>query len=138
MDAMRYFALLDGKHGNYGVVVPDLPGCTSAGKTADASYRNAIAAVRLWVEDALADGEKLPRPRSLVEMLADRDIRRALAAGAALMIVPVVRDSGRQAKANISVDAGTLAAIDEEAAAHGITRSAFIASAALEKIRRGT
>ena len=49
-----------------------------------------------------------------------------------------MRDSGRQAKANISVDAGTLEAIDEEAAAHGITRSAFIASAALEKIRRGT
>ena len=135
---MRYFALLDGKQGNYGVVVPDLPGCTSAGKTADASYRNAIEAVRLWVEDALEDDEKLPRPRSLMELLADRQVRRAIAAGAALMMVPVVRNSGRPAKANISMDAGTLAAIDEEAAAHGITRSAFIASAALEKIRRGT
>jgi hypothetical protein len=49
-----------------------------------------------------------------------------------------VRDSERLAKASISVDAGTLAAIDEEAAAHGITRSAFITSAASEKIRRGT
>jgi len=29
-------------------------------------------------------------------------------------------------------------AIDEEAAARGLKRSAFIASAALEKIRRGT
>jgi predicted DNA binding CopG/RHH family protein len=46
-------------------------------------------------------------------------------------MVPVVRDTGRLAKADI-------AAIDEEAAAHGLTRSAFIASAALEKIRRGT
>jgi predicted RNase H-like HicB family nuclease len=95
---MRYFALLDGKPGNYGVVVPDLPGCTSAGKTADASYRNAIAAVRLWVEDALADGEKLPRARSLMDMLADRDIRRTLAAGAALMVIPLVRDSGAAGK----------------------------------------
>jgi hypothetical protein len=73
-----------------------------------------------------------------MELLADRQVRRAIAAGAALMMVPVVRNSGRPAKANISMDAGTLAAIDEEAAAHGITRSAFIASAALEKIRRGT
>jgi predicted RNase H-like HicB family nuclease len=136
--AMRYFALLDGKEGNYGVVVPDLPGCTSAGKTADAAYRNAIEAVRLWVEDALEDGEKLPRARSLMEMLADKDVRRALADGAALMIVPLVRDAGRPTKANVSMDAGTLQAIDEEAAAHGLTRSAFIASAALEKIRRGT
>ena len=32
-------------------------------------------------------------------------------------------------ESNISLDAGTLAAIDEGAAAHGLTRSAFIASA---------
>jgi predicted RNase H-like HicB family nuclease len=135
---MRYFALLDGKEGAYGVVIPDLPGCTSAGKTADAAYRNAIEAVRLWVEDALEDGEKLPRARSLMEVLADREVRRALTGGAALMVVPLVRDTGRPTKANVSMDAGTLAAIDDEAASRGLTRSAFIAGAALEKIRRGT
>ena len=37
---MRYVALVDGKKGAYGVVVPDLPGCTSAGKTIDAAYHN--------------------------------------------------------------------------------------------------
>jgi predicted RNase H-like HicB family nuclease len=135
---MRYVALVDGKDGAYGVVVPDLPGCTSAGETADAAYRNAIEAVRLWVEDALEAGEKLPPSRSLMELLADRDVRRVLADGAALIMVPVVRDTGRPAKANVSMDAGTLQAIDEEAAAHGLTRSAFMASAALEKIRRGS
>jgi len=46
---MRYVALVDGKKGAYGVVVPDLPGCTSAGKTVDA-YHNAIEAVQLRVE----------------------------------------------------------------------------------------
>jgi predicted RNase H-like HicB family nuclease len=138
MDAMRYVGFVDGREGAYGVVIPDLPGCTSAGKTVDAAYRNAIEAVRLWIEDALGDGEKLPRPRSLKEMLADREIRRTLGTGAVLIMIPVVRDTGRPAKANVSMDAGTLQAIDEEAAAHGLTRSAFIASAALEKIRRGT
>ena len=74
----------------------DLPGCTPAGKTADAAYRNGVEAVRLWVEeDALEDGEKLPRPRSLMELLAGREVRRALAAGAALIMVPVVRDIAR-------------------------------------------
>ena len=52
--------------------------------------------------------------------------------------MPVVRDTGQSAKANVSMDVGTLQAIDEEAAAHGLTRSAFIAGGALEKIRRGT
>jgi metal-responsive CopG/Arc/MetJ family transcriptional regulator len=52
--------------------------------------------------------------------------------------VPVLRDAGRPAKANVSLDAGILEAIDEAAREHGLTRSAFIASAAREKIRRGT
>jgi predicted RNase H-like HicB family nuclease len=98
MDPMRYVALLDGKAGAYGVVVPDLPGCTSAGKTADAAYRNAIEAVRLWIEDAREAGEKIPRPRAPEELRADRNVRRALAAGAILMWIPVVRDTGRPAK----------------------------------------
>jgi predicted RNase H-like HicB family nuclease len=52
---MRYIALVDGKAGAYGVVVPDLPGCTSAGSTTDEALRNAVEAVRLWVEDAIDD-----------------------------------------------------------------------------------
>jgi len=135
---MRYVALIDGKKGAYGVVVPDLPGCTSQGKTIDAAYRNAIEAIRLWVEDALADGEKIPQPRSMAEVVADRETRNERNAGAVLVMVPLVRDVGRPKKANVSLDEGTLAAIDDEARAHGLTRSAFIASAALEKIRRGT
>jgi predicted RNase H-like HicB family nuclease len=93
---MKYFALLDGKEGGYGVVVPDLPGCTSAGKTADAAFRNAIEAIRLWVEDALEDGERLPPARSLAALLADREVRRALAGSAALMMVPLLCDTGRR------------------------------------------
>jgi predicted RNase H-like HicB family nuclease len=54
----RYVALLDGKR--YGLTVPDLPGCTSAAATTDEVLRRATEAVRLWAEDALADGEKLP------------------------------------------------------------------------------
>jgi predicted RNase H-like HicB family nuclease len=135
---MRYVALVDGKKGAYGAVFPDLPGCTSAGKTLMELYRNAIEAVRLWVEDAEADGEKLPRPHSLDAFKADSEIAAALARGAALMVVPLVRDVGRSAKANVSLDTGMLEAIDEEAAAHGLSRSAFIVSAALEKIRRGS
>jgi hypothetical protein len=37
-----------------------------------------------------------------------------------------IRESGRPAKANLSIDAGVLAAIDEEAARLKLTRSAFI------------
>ena len=84
-----------------------------------------------------ANGRK-PRPRLLEALRDDPDVKAALADGAVLAVVPFVFNSGKGTKANISLDTGTLAAIDEEAAAHGLTRSAFMASAALEKIRRGT
>jgi hypothetical protein len=62
---------------------------------------------------------------------------RAIAEGAALAIVPLLLDAGRLAKANLSIDAGLLAAIDEAAEESGLTRSAFLASAARAKIESG-
>jgi hypothetical protein len=48
--------------------------------------------------------------------------------------VPLVLDAGRPVKANLSLDAGLLNAIDEAAERRGLTWSAFLASAAQEKI----
>jgi hypothetical protein len=61
-------------------------------------------------------------------------IAKAIGRGAALAFVPLLLDAGRPAKANLSIDGGLLSAIDEAAKAHGLTRSAFLASAAREKI----
>jgi predicted RNase H-like HicB family nuclease len=133
----RYIALVDGKPGAYGVVVPDLPGCTSGGKTVDAALRNAVEAVRLWAEDARAEGQAMPRARTIEVIRRDGEVAAALVEGAVLAVVPLLLDAGRPAKANLSVDAGLLEVIDEAAEAHGLTRSAFIASAAREKITRG-
>jgi predicted RNase H-like HicB family nuclease len=132
----RYVALVDGRAGAIGVVVPDLPGCSSGGGTVDEALRNAQEAVGLWADEMLAQGGKVPAPRPLEAAFADPEIAAALSEGAALALVPLVRDSGRAARANISIDAGLLDAIDEAAAARGLTRSAFLASAAREKIAK--
>jgi predicted RNase H-like HicB family nuclease len=134
----RYVALVDGKAGAYGVIIPDLPGCTSGGGTTDEALSNAVEAIRLWAEDAITDGEELPHPRSAETLRGDPEVAEALAEGAALAIVPLLLDAGRPAKANLSIDAGLLAAIDEAAKARGLTRSAFLASAAREKIESGS
>lgn len=84
----HYVALIDGSLGAFGVVVPDLSGCTSAGETVEDALRNAAEAVRLWVEDARADGEPLPQPRPIDVLRRDPDIAAALAAGAVLGLVP--------------------------------------------------
>jgi predicted RNase H-like HicB family nuclease len=127
-------AVVDGKPGAFGVVIPDLPGCTSGGASIDAALRNAVEAVTLWVEDAHADGEKIPKPRSAERLRADPEVAAVLARGGVLAYVPLVLDAGRPVKANLSLDAGLLHAIDAAAARRGLTRSAFLASAAREKI----
>jgi hypothetical protein len=113
----------------HGVVFPDLPDCTAMGCTLDEALRQAGE----W-----AQAVSPPRPRSLEALRDDKCVKAALADGAVLAIFPLILEGGKPAKANISLDARWLQAIDEGSAAHGLTRSAFIASAALEKIRRGT
>src|ERR1700752_5448288 len=131
---MRYVAIVDGAAGGSGVIVPDLPGCTSAGDSVDEALRNAVEAVTVWVEDARADGEKIPKPRPAEKLRRDPDVAAALGQGGVLAYVPLVLDAARPVKANLSLDAGLLNAIDEAAERRGLTRSAFLASAAREKI----
>lgn len=130
----RYVAVVDGKPGAFGVVIPDLPGCTSGGRTVDAALRNAVEAITLWVEEASADGEKIPKARSVEALREDPEVAATLEHGGILAYVPLLLDSGRPIKANLSLDSGLLDAIDEAAKRRGLTRSAFLASAAREKI----
>ena len=122
----RYVALIDGKAGAYGVVFPDLPGCAAMGKTMDEALENAGDALRDWIEVTEENGAKIPPPRSLETLRRDPDVKRALAEGAGLATVPLVRETGKPVKANLSIDSGVLAAMDEEARRRNLTRSAFV------------
>jgi|SRR5918996_6115368 predicted RNase H-like HicB family nuclease len=113
----RYVALVDGGPGAYAVVVPDLLGCTSAGATTDEALRNAVGAVRLWAEGALAHGEALPVPRDAEAYALIPTSPQRLPKVLRSPIVPLILDAGRPAKANLSLDAGLHAAIDEAVAA---------------------
>jgi predicted RNase H-like HicB family nuclease len=84
----RYVTLIDGTAGAYGITFPDLPGCTAMGRTIDEVMRHAMAAADDW-----AQGVRLPRPRSLAAVCDDPDVKRALAGGAMLAMVPLVFDS---------------------------------------------
>jgi predicted RNase H-like HicB family nuclease len=132
--ATRYIVVVDGKPGAFGMWVPDMPGCTSMGDDLEDLLINAQEALQLWAQDAIESGEKLPKPRTMEQIRKDPEVARDLAQGAALAVVPLVIELGRPVKANLSLDAGLLSAIDEAAQARGLTRSAFLASAAREKI----
>ena len=129
----RYFAILDGKPGAFGVSFPDLPGCVAMGKNENEAYA-ALDALAEWVRDARMEGDA-PKPRPIEELRRDSDVIETLAEGGAFIAVPLVIESGRPVKANISLDAGLLDAINSAAKAAGLTRSSFLASAARDKIR---
>ena len=118
----RYFAILDGKPGAFGVSFPDLPGCVAMGKDENEAYANALDALAEWVRDARLEGDA-PKPRPIEELRRDPDVIETLAEGGAFIAVPLVIESGRPVKANISLDAGLLDAIDsaaKEAAWHAL------------------
>ncbi|MER9436905.1 ribbon-helix-helix protein, CopG family [Mesorhizobium sp. M7A.F.Ca.US.011.01.1.1] len=128
----HYVGILDGADDVWGVRVPDLPGCHGGGASPEEAIADVTSAVREWVEARAPKHPQLPVSRTVAQLLLDDELDTA--AGESAVIIPVLIDSGRPVRANLSLDAGLLAAIDEEAGRRGLTRSAFIASAAREKI----
>lgn len=128
----HHIGILDGGGNVWGVRIPDLPGCHGGGDSPEAAISDAISAASEWAQTMMAKGKRMPRARTLAELLKAGEIDSA--AGESSVIIPLVMDSGRPVRANLSIDAGLLAAIDAEAHRRGQTRSAFIASAAREKI----
>jgi len=128
----HYVGILDGSGDVWGLRIPDLPGCHGGGSTPDEAIADAVSAARDWAEAWTASGQRLPEPRTVAQMLIAGEIDAA--AGESAVLVPLIADAGRPVRANLSIDAGLLAAIDAEAARRGLTRSAFLAGAAREKI----
>jgi len=131
---MRYVGILDGSGDVWGVRIPDLPGCHGGGATAEAAIDDAISAAREWAQEAASRGLALPEARQIAEIRRDEGID--IDAGECAVMIPLIADYGRVVRANLSIEAGLLSAIDEEAERRGLTRSAFIAGAAREKIEK--
>ena len=129
-----YVALIDEADGLFGVAIPDAPGCTAMGGSVDEAIANATLALREWTADRVANGLEPPTARVVAALRDDPNFAEDFADSPVLSLVPLLLDEGRVVRADISVDAGLLSAIDEAARSRGVTRSAFLASAALEKI----
>lgn len=129
---VHYVGILDGAADAWGTRIPDLPGCHGGGKTAEAAITDVISAAREWAEHRNARGASVPAPRRLEDIIAAGELD--VEAGETAVLIPLLLDSGRPVRANLSLDAALLTAIDEAAKVRGLTRSAFIASAVREKI----
>lgn len=112
----------------YGVVVPDLPGCFSAGDTLDEAVINAEEAIIAWIETALDAGQEIPRPSTLETIRALPDYHDW--AFGLVTVDPAVLDNTIE-RVNISIPRRVLFRLDQRAKAEGETRSGLIAKLAL-------
>ncbi len=121
------------RHSDYGVSVPDLPGCVSAGATVDEALAMAREAIELHLEGLIEEGGVVPLPTSIEKLRADPDT-----AGGVWAIVSVDESTLRIkiARVGITMPQRVLDAIDRHAKAHGETRSGLLARAAVRYIGR--
>jgi len=112
----------------WGVVVPDLPGCHSAGDTLDEAMEVVEEAAAAWIDAALDAGREVPPPSSVEEAMRKGDF-----AGWMLGFVnvdPALLDDTVE-RVNITLPKRVLLRLDAKARAVGETRSSYIARMAV-------
>ena len=122
----------DARHA-YGVVVPDLPGCFSAGDTLDEALMNAQGAILLHLEGLLDDGKPLPKASNIEQLRRKRSFRNWTWA---IVDVDMSQIGDKAARINITLPQRILRAVDAHARRRGETRSGFLARAALDAMRK--
>jgi predicted RNase H-like HicB family nuclease len=60
----RYTVIFEKAENNWAADVPDLPGCTTTGKTREETERNIREAIELHIEAMRDVGEPVPEPSS--------------------------------------------------------------------------
>lgn len=111
----------------FGVVVPDLPGCFSAGDTLDEALVNAREAVAVWLETILDNGGTIPQPKRIDDYL--KNYRKWIPSIVEIDLADVL---GEAERINVSLPKRVLRRLDHQAALANQTRSAYIAKLALE------
>ena len=113
----------------FGITVPDLPGCFSAGATLDEALRNVQEAVEVHLH-----GEDIaPEPSMLDRWTADPVARRAYAVTLAPVDLSFMNDV--TVRVNITARKSELAIVDRAAKQAHMDRSAYLVAAAIERAR---
>lgn len=123
------------KDSDYGVIIPDLPGCFSAGDSYEDALANTREAIECHIEGLLEDGEPLPQAMSIEQHKSNEFAQDAVFA---LVSVDLSKLSGKVKRVNITFPERLLSQVDSYAGSHGESRSGLLVSAALEYISSHT
>lgn len=117
----------------FGVVVPDLPGCFSAGDTLDEALAGAEEAAAAWIDAALDAGEPIPAPSDLDALRRNPDYAD-WTFGVITLDLALLDDTIE--RVNITLPRRVLKRLDAMARAAGESRSGYIAHLTLEESKR--
>ena len=84
----------------YGVTVPDLPGCFTAGGTVDEALAQAVEAIECHIEGFMLDGEPISAPQPIEGHQHNPDYADGLWA---LVSVDLSKLSGKSRRINITL-----------------------------------
>jgi len=129
---MKYAVIIHKeKKSDFGVTVPDLPGCFSAGSTLEAALTNTEEAVLTHVEGMLIDNEIIPQPSPFDKILEQSKKEKGTIA---VISVDFTKLAGKSRRINISIPERLLSKFDNYAKKEGETRSGFLVHAAMDFI----
>jgi predicted RNase H-like HicB family nuclease len=125
------------KKSDYGVSVPDLPGCVSGGSTVDEALAMVREAIELHLEGLIEEGGVVPLPTPIEKLRSSREHREQCADGTwAIVNVDESTLRVKIARVGITMPQRVLDAIDRHAKSSGETRSGLLARAAVRYIGR--
>lgn len=126
---MRYPIIIHkDENSDFGVIVPDLPGCFSAGSTIEDAILNAHEAIECHLEGLLLDNESIPLKHPIEHHLENPDLKGGVLA---VVEIDVSKISGKTTRINVSIPERFLRQIDEYTQQHGGNRSGFLLDAAM-------
>ncbi|HEY4328921.1 MAG TPA: type II toxin-antitoxin system HicB family antitoxin [Phycisphaerae bacterium] len=115
------------KASDFGVTVPDLPGCFSAGATVEEAMTMAKEAIELHLEGLVEEGHIIPKPRPIDEHRHDSHYRGGVWAFVSIDSAALRVNAKR---VNVTIPERVLDAVDRAAASAHDTRSGLLTKAA--------
>jgi predicted RNase H-like HicB family nuclease len=127
---MRYPVVIHkDQNSDYGVTVPDMPGCFSAGETIEEALDMVKDAILCHIEGLLIDDEKIPQPSPIDKHWDNPEFE-----GGKFMLVEINPSEicGEIKRVNVTMPERVLTKVDKFVSRNGGNRSALMTEAILE------
>jgi predicted RNase H-like HicB family nuclease len=128
-------AVIHEENGSFGISFPDFPGCISGGDTIEEAVSKGAQALAFHIDGMVEDGEELPAIRKFHEIMPGVQAQNDKSVVIAALETEL---PGKALRINITMEETLLKRIDRAAAKDSLSRSAFLAEAARDRLQKAS